>query len=85
MSRAHPDPADLELFMRGELGKTERRAIVRHLLTGCPECVLVTRNYWRRGDQPYALRVLVEEALALQAQASRPVPFRLRWGRREEP
>jgi anti-sigma factor RsiW len=80
MPGGHPDPADLERFVRGELGKTERRAVVRHLLTGCPKCVAVTRRSWVRGDQPYALRVLLEEGLALQAEESRAVPFRLRWG-----
>ena len=85
MSDGHPDPADLERFVRGELGETERRAVVRHLLTGCPKCVAVTRRSWVRGDLPYALRVLVEEGLASQAEESRMVPFRLSWGRREEP
>ena len=85
MSRAHPDPADLERFMRGELGETERRAVVRHLLAGCPKCVAVTRRYWRRGDQPYALRILLEEALASQAEARRTGPFCLHRSRGEEP
>jgi hypothetical protein len=39
----HPDLRDLERFMKGEASRAEVRAIVRHLLAGCPECVAVTR------------------------------------------
>jgi len=68
--------------MRGELPREEARVVVRHLLTGCPQCLAVTRRAWARGDQPYVLRMLLEEGLA--TEASRAVPFRLR-SRREEP
>jgi len=80
--RPHPDERRLAAFMRGELPREEARAVVRHLLTRCPECAAVTRRYWARGDQPYALRSLLEEGLA--TEASRAAPFRLR-SRREEP
>jgi hypothetical protein len=33
-------------FLRGEASRAERRAVVRHLLTGCPGCVAVTRQVW---------------------------------------
>lgn len=33
----------LERFLRGELAPAQNRAVVRHLLTGCPECLKVTR------------------------------------------
>ncbi|HEX7185233.1 MAG TPA: hypothetical protein VF756_25640 [Thermoanaerobaculia bacterium] len=46
----HPDPQLLERFMRAELKSAERKAIVRHLLTGCPRCVEVTRRLWALGD-----------------------------------
>jgi tetratricopeptide (TPR) repeat protein len=42
----HPDTRLLEGFLRGELDPAESRAVVRHLLTGCPRCVEVTRRSW---------------------------------------
>jgi len=83
-ARIHPDAETLEHFMRGELPREEAPAVVRHLLTGCPQCLVITRRSWGRGEQPYALRILLEEGLASQAEASRTIPFRLR-NRREEP
>jgi anti-sigma factor RsiW len=82
---AHPAAETLEHFMRGELPQEEALAVVRHLLTGCPRCIAVTRRHWTRGDQPLALRILLEEGLASQAEASRTAPFRLPWGRGKEP
>jgi hypothetical protein len=38
----HPSPEQLVRFLRGELGRSECRRIVRHLLTGCSTCVAVT-------------------------------------------
>ena len=52
----HPDPELLERFMRGELSGTSGRAacqrIVRHLLTGCPQCVRITGRLWTLGEFP---------------------------------
>ena len=42
----HPAAERLVLFLRAEVPATERRAIVRHLLAGCPACVAVTRSAW---------------------------------------
>ena len=81
----HPADRQLERFMRGELPREEVPAVVRHLLAGCPQCVAVTRRVWARGDMPLALRILLVEGLAWQAEASRESPFYLRWSRREEP
>lgn len=50
--RDHPDPRLLERFMRGEASALERRSIVRHMLTGCLQCLEVTRPLWRFGDLP---------------------------------
>ena len=84
-ARLHPAAETLERFVRGELPREKAPAVVRHLLTGCPRCVAIARRAWNRGDQPLALRILLEEGLASQAEASRADPFRLRQGRREEP
>lgn len=46
----HPDTGLLESLMRDELSAAERRGVVRHLLTGCPRCVAVTRRCWSLGE-----------------------------------
>ncbi len=38
--------------MRGELPREEVRAVVRHLLAGCPACREVTRRLWALGEAP---------------------------------
>src|SRR3954469_25371445 len=48
----HPDPQLLERFMRNEAGPPERRVVVLHLLTGCAQCVAVTRRLWSLGEVP---------------------------------
>jgi tetratricopeptide (TPR) repeat protein len=45
----HPAPGLLERFMQGDVAAPERRRVVRHLLTGCPRCVAVTRRIWAFG------------------------------------
>jgi hypothetical protein len=50
---SHPGPKQLERFLRGELPQPEVPPIVRHLLTGCPACLQVTRRLWRLGDLPF--------------------------------
>jgi tetratricopeptide (TPR) repeat protein len=50
MTDEHPDPQLLERFMRDEVDVEERRAIVRHLLTGCDACAQVTRRVWGLGE-----------------------------------
>ena len=50
--RDHPDPRLLERFMRGEAFALERRSIVRHMLSGCPQCLAITRPLWRFADLP---------------------------------
>jgi tetratricopeptide (TPR) repeat protein len=44
----HPDRGLLERFMHDDVAAPERRRVVRHLLTGCPLCVAVTRRVWER-------------------------------------
>jgi hypothetical protein len=48
----HPAESELERFMRGELTRSETRAVVRHLLAGCEVCRAVTRRLWGFGDRP---------------------------------
>lgn len=62
---SHPNRDQLERFMRaGGLPKPEVRAVVRHLLTGCPRCIAVTRRLWSFGERQRALESLLEEAQA---------------------
>ena len=42
----HPAKHELLTFLRGELPTPRAAPIVRHLLTGCPECLEVTRPIW---------------------------------------
>lgn len=50
----HPEPERLESLMRNELSGFERRRLIRHLLTGCPRCVKVTRRCWTLGSRSLA-------------------------------
>ena len=47
----HPDPRQLERFLCGQASRDEVRAIVRHLLARCPECLQLTRRIWWFGDR----------------------------------
>lgn len=47
----HPHRRELERFLRGDSPREEARAVVRHLLKGCPECVKVSARAWRFADQ----------------------------------
>ena len=62
--REHPTPDLLFGFLQGETSKTESRAIVRHLLSGCRSCVAVTRPLWQvtdgRGRGKRGLRLVRE-------------------------
>jgi hypothetical protein len=48
----HPAPARLGSFVRGELSREDNRAVVRHLLTGCPACSDVLRPLLGQADLP---------------------------------
>lgn len=76
MTVQHPDSQLLERFMRNELQGQERRLVVRHLLTGCPQCVSVTRKIWSLGDGrgpdlPWATLDTPDAAEAVLAEAWR--------------
>ena len=49
---AHPGLARLSSFVRGELSREDNRAVVRHLLTGCPACAAVLRPLMGQADLP---------------------------------
>lgn len=48
----HPAPRQLERFLRGEATRTEKHAVVRHLLAGCSECTAVLRPVWGLAERP---------------------------------
>lgn len=48
----HPGLARLGSFVRGELNREDNRAVVRHLLTGCPACAAVLRPLMGQADLP---------------------------------
>jgi len=50
-SRKHPEPGQLESFVRGGLPRPEARAIVRHLLRGCDDCRRIARQVWALGNR----------------------------------
>lgn len=45
---AHPEPLEIERFIRGKTRPSANTAIVLHLLRGCPECQRVARAVWYR-------------------------------------
>jgi hypothetical protein len=45
-SQGHPEPAALQRFLLGGAQRDEARAIVRHLVAGCPECAAAARPVW---------------------------------------
>jgi hypothetical protein len=49
---SHPSVEELEGLMRGELKRLAVSVLVRHLLSGCPRCVAVTRRLWNLGELP---------------------------------
>jgi hypothetical protein len=47
----HLDRTQLERFISGDLSRTEVAPIVRHMLTGCSQCLQVTRQLWELMQQ----------------------------------
>jgi len=50
----HPAPARLCSFLRGDLSGEDTRAVVRHLLTGCPDCSEALRPLLGQAKLPLA-------------------------------
>lgn len=80
--RAHPEPDQLERFMRAELPPDERRAVVRHLLTGCPQCRYITGRLWNLGgEKTLATVALLKKKVRLyRRQAREQMPAKPRRG-----
>lgn len=69
----HPERDQLARFMRCELDAVERRIVVRHLLTRCPQCLRVTRQAWRLGAKnPLDLKTVLEEPRPPEPVLRRP-------------
>ena len=47
----HPGPRQIERFVRGEASQAENKALVRHLLHGCPQCQKMARKSLAEGSQ----------------------------------
>ena len=47
----HPDTLQIERVVRGEASRAENRALVRHLLHGCPQCQKMARKSFAEGSQ----------------------------------
>ena len=63
MTDWHPNRLAVESFMRGELGGSEAKRIVKHLVAGCPECQRVARLYYPCA-RPAAEAVSAERCLS---------------------
>jgi hypothetical protein len=53
---------DRDGFLRGALPRDAVRALVRHLLTGCPACLWVTRRAWELSQGRNVFMVEVDAA-----------------------
>jgi len=71
-----PSEERLERFLRGMLPRAEVAAVVRHLLTGCPLCLAVTRELW----PPEALIVAPVRTAPVRPRGM--MQFRMRSARR---
>src|SRR5262245_58258465 len=75
--KEHPSPEMLERFMRGEVSRQENRAVVRHLLTRCPQCRYITGRLLKLGSEK---KISTERALREQlrrlARQAPPKPTR---------
>jgi anti-sigma factor RsiW len=63
MESAHPTRDLLTRFAWGEASREETRAVVRHLLTGCPRCLAGVRPTWMAAER-LALRRALQPQLA---------------------
>jgi hypothetical protein len=68
--RPKPSEQDLAGFLRGALSRDQTRLIVRHLLTGCPDCLQVTRRLWNLGEVPTRIAISPQGELRMTRQNS---------------
>lgn len=68
--RPKPSEQDLAGFLRGALSRDQTREIVRHLLTGCPGCLQVTRRLWNLGEAPVRIAISQQGELRMTRQNS---------------
>ena len=71
----HPREDLLLRFLRGETTPAENCQVVRHLLTGCPQCVGVTARVWSRSEampNPVPLPVLRGSVLGARSRSLSP-------------
>jgi hypothetical protein len=66
--RPKPSEQDLAGFLRGALPRDQTREIVRHLLTGCPVCLQVTRRLWNLGEVPTRIAISPQGELRMTRQ-----------------
>jgi hypothetical protein len=53
MERMHLERSLLKDFMRGTLPRDRARFLVRHLLSGCPECTTLSASVYREHPFPF--------------------------------
>ncbi|HEY0554841.1 MAG TPA: hypothetical protein VGG20_11285 [Thermoanaerobaculia bacterium] len=53
MERKHLERSLLKDFLRGTLPREQVRFLVRHLLSGCPDCTSVASSVYR--EHPFSL------------------------------
>lgn len=59
MNDSHPPHEQLDRFFLGKTSADENRAIVLHLLRGCPECRKFAGAIWYRTESAMAKLILV--------------------------
>lgn len=58
----HPTREELQRLMTGGLSPVDARAVVRHLLKGCPTCTRETRKLWSFGELRHQVEASGEQA-----------------------
>jgi hypothetical protein len=61
----HPNKALLERFMLGDLPRPAVARIVRHMLTGCTQCLEITRPLWESEERALLHLLTSEEGAPL--------------------
>lgn len=67
-----PSEENLLRFMRDELARSEVTSIVRHLLTGCFQCLRTTRQLWHEPSRSCVKRCWPWKLITLAADQKDP-------------